>query len=88
MGVRVESPLRLKLSVESGSRRSPDKVCLQPLEPRAKPGSRRSPSGVFLRLKSKARSGSRRSPDRAYQQLTVRTELELGSCRSPGRVFL
>ena len=66
--------LRLKLSAKSGSRRSPDEVCLQPLESRTKPGSRRNPGGVFLQLKSKVKSGSRRSPDKAYRQLMLRTK--------------
>ena len=71
---------------ESGSRRSPDEVCLQPLEWGTEPGSRRSLGGVFLQLKSDAKSGSRRSPDGAYQQLKL--VMEPGSRRSPGRVFL
>ena len=58
---------------------------IQPLESRTKPGSRRSPGGVFLQLKSKVKSGSRRSPDKAYRQLMLR--MEPGSRRSPGGVY-
>ena len=78
--------LRLKLSVESGSRRSPDEVCLQSWESRMKSGSRRSPGGVFLQLKSKAKFGSRRSPGGVLLQLKL--AIEPGSRRSPGRVLL
>ena len=52
----------------------------------AKSGSRRSPGGVFLQLKSKAGSGSRRSPDGAYRQLKLVTEPS--SRRSPDGVLL
>ena len=50
------------------------------------PGSRRSPGGVLLQLKSGAKFGSRRSPNRAYRQLKLATEP--GSRRSPGGVLL
>ena len=52
----------------------------------AEPGSRRSPGGVFLQLKSGAKFGPRRSPDGVYQQLKSVTEP--GSRRSPGGVLL
>ena len=64
---RSEARQWSELMAESGSRKSLDEVCLQPLESRTKPGSRRSPGGVFLQLKLKAKSGSRRSPDGAYR---------------------
>ena len=59
--------LRLRLLAESGSRRSPDEVCLQPLESRTKPGSRRSPGRIFLQSELKAKSDPRRGPDKAYR---------------------
>ena len=67
-------------------RRSPDEVCLQPLESRTKPGSRRSRGGVFLQSKLKAKSGSHRSPDESYRRLTL--AMEPGSRRSPSGVYL
>ena len=51
-----------------------------------KPGSRRSPGGVFLQLKLKAKSGSRRSLDKAYRRLML--AMKPGSRRSPGEVPL
>ena len=51
-----------------------------------KPGSRRSPGGVFLQLKLKAKYGSRRSPGKAYRQLMLRMEPD--SRRSLGGVLL
>ena len=57
-----------------------------PLESWMEPGSRRSPSGVFMQLKLGTKSGSRRSLDGAYRQLKLATEPS--SRRSPGGVLL
>ena len=78
--------LRSELSVEFGSRRSPDEVCLQPLESRAKSGSCRSSDEAYRQLTLRTEPGSRRSPS----GVCLQSELwaESGSRRSPNEVCL
>ena len=71
--------------MRSGSRRSPDGVCLR-LKLGMEPGSHRSPGEVYLHLKSVAKSGSLRSPNEVY--LRLKLEAKSGSHRSPDGVFL
>ena len=61
-------------------------VASHPSERSLESGSRRSPDGVFLQLKSGTRSGSHRSPDGVFPQLELETRS--GSRRSLGEVYL